>query len=44
MALPERRECVPTYYRDDTSLSATTHRHSAMMKAMMLDAMMEKRP
>ena len=44
MAPPERRECVPMSSRAKPSLAAPTRRHSALVTAMMLDVLTERRP
>ena len=44
MAPPEQRKCVPTSSGAKPSLAAPTCRHSALVTAMMFDALTERRP
>ena len=44
MALPERRECVPTSPGENLSLAAPTRLHSALTTEMMFEALTERRP
>ena len=44
MALPERRECVPTYSRANPSMSTPTRQVSDRRTVMMYKALMEQSP
>ena len=44
MDLPDQRECVPKSSGAKPSLAAPTRLHSALMTAMMLEALTEQRP